>query len=328
MIRSSVRSASACASLFAGMVLSLTAVSALAQTEVPAAPESPKPAAAPAFPKPNPENFTATAPSKETIDGFLHASWGYDENRIWQVQAILKTQVEGVSKVIVLVGEKSGKDQSQALEFFALPDGKHIIAGDQIVNFGAKPFEEFRALVQKEAVGPYRGAASKDLELVEFADYQCPHCKEAQANMDKLAADYPQARFVFGFDPIPTIHPQAMLAATYGYCVAKQAGSSAFFPFSAAVFEGQDGLATADGAQLTLNSALAKAGADAAKVAACAATPEAKSAVEASRKLAGELGINQVPMLVINGRTVPATAPYETLKKIIDFQIKLDGLAK
>ncbi len=328
MIRSSVRTASACASLFAGMVLSLTAAVAVAQTEVPAAPESPKPAAAPAFPKPDPANFTATAPTKETVDGFLHASWGYDENRIWQVQAILKTPVEGISKVIVLVGEKGGKDQPQVLQFFATPDGKHIIAGDQIVAFGTRPYDEFRAKLQKEAVGPYRGAAAKDLEIVEFADFQCPHCKEAQANMEKLVADYPQARFVFESDPIPSIHPQALLASTYGYCVAKLAGSSAFFQFASAAFEGQDGLATADGAQLTLNSAIAKAGADAAKVAACAATPEAKAAIETSRKLAGELGINQVPMLVVNGRSIPANAPYETLKKVIDFQIKLDGLAK
>ena len=324
MIRSSVCSASACASLFAGMVLSLSTVSAAAQTQVPAAP-APTLAAAPVFPKPDPANFTATVPTKETVNEFLHASWGYDEDRIWQVQAVLKTEVEGVTKVIVLVGDKSGKEKPQALEFFAMPDGKHIIAGDQIVAFGAHPYDDIRAKVQKDAVGPYRGGATRELELVEFADFQCPHCKDAQANMDKLAADYPQAHIVFEADPIPSIHPQAVLAASYGYCVAKQAGSTAFFQFASAVFDGQDGLATADGAQLTLNSAIAKAGADAAKVSACAATPEAKNAVEASRKLAGELGINQVPTLIVNGRSVPANAPYETLKKIVDFQIKLDA---
>ena len=31
-----------------------------------------------------------------------------------------------------------------------------------------------------------RGGASKDLELVEFADFQCPHCKEAQPTIDKI----------------------------------------------------------------------------------------------------------------------------------------------
>ena len=244
------------------------------------------------------------------------------------MQAILKTPVEGVSKVIVFVGDKSGKDKPSALEFFAMADGKHIITGDQIVAFGEHPFADFRAQMQQQADGPYRGAAAKDLELVEFADFQCPHCKEAQANMDKLATDFPKAHIVFENDPIPSLHPQAVTAANYGVCVAKQGGSTAFFQFAAAVFDGQDGLATADGATLTLNSAITKAGLDTAKIAACAAAPETKAAVDASIKLASDVGISQVPMLVINGREVPANAPYETLKKIVAYQATMDGIAK
>jgi protein-disulfide isomerase len=144
--------------------------------------------------------------------------------------------------------------------------------------------------------------------------------------MDKLAVDFPKARIVYESDPIASIHPQSVIAASYGVCAAKIGGSTAFFQFAAAVFEGQDGLATADGATLTLNSALAKAGLDTAKVAACAATAETKAAVDASTKLAADLGIAQVPTLVINGRQVPANAPYDTLKKIIEYQVKLDGL--
>ena len=104
-------------------------------------------------------------------------------------------------------------------------------------------------------------------------------------------------------------------------------GSTAFFQFAAAVFDGQEGLATPDGATLTLNSAVAKAGLDPAKVAACAATPEIKAAVDASIKLGTDLGIDQVPMLVINGYEVQANAPYEVLKKIVEFQAKTDGVA-
>jgi protein-disulfide isomerase len=117
-------------------------------------------------------------------------------------------------------------------------------------------------------------------------------------------------------------------AATYGVCVIKQGGSNAFFQFASAVFEGQDGLATADGATLTLNSAVTKAGLDPAKIATCAATPAVGASVEASVKLAQELNINQVPTLMINGRQVPANAPYETLKQIVEYQEKLDSIAK
>lgn len=326
MIRPSVR--------FAGTALlaalSLCLVQASAQTQVPAAPAqtlvAPVPSTAPVFPKPDPKNFTAPLPTVETVNAFLTASWGYDAERVWQVQAIFKTPVEGISKVVVFVGDKSGKQKPSALEFFALPDGKHIITGDQIVAFGANPFADYRAKMQQEANGPYRGAASKDLELVEFADFECPHCKEAQANMDKLAADFPKARIVFENYPLAAVHPEAVAAANYGVCVANLGGSSAFFQFASAVFEGQEGLSTPDGTTLTLNSAVTKAGLVPAKVSACSDTPQTKADVAASVKLAQDLGINQVPTLVINGRQVPANAPYDVIKKIVEYQAKLDGV--
>ncbi len=318
-------------------ILSFTVLQASAQTEVPAAPaqtpatpSAPAPASpapvAPVFPKPNPEFFTATTPTIDTINAFLEASWGYEENRVWQVEAVLKTAIDGVSKVIVYIGDKSGKEKPTALQFFAMPDGKHIITGNDVVAFGDKPYADFRTRLQQEATGPARGAVSKDLELVEFADFQCPHCKEAQANMDKLVVDFPKARIVFQNDPIASSHPQATKAAAYGVCVAKMGGSTAFFNFAADVFNGQDGLATPDGATMTLNSALAKASLDPAKVAACADLAETKAQVDASVKLASDLGIGQVPTLVINGREVPANVPYDTLKKIVAYQAKLDGV--
>jgi protein-disulfide isomerase len=317
------------------VALSLPVFSASAQQQAPSAPaaEQPGPApsapapAPPVFPKPDPTNFTASVPTKETVNAFLTASWGFDTRRVWQVQAILKTPVEGVSKVVVFVGDKTGQQKPTALQFFALPDGKHIIAGDDIIAFGEKPFGEDRAVLQQRADGPYRGSASKDLELVEFADFQCPHCKDAQANMDKLAVDFPKARIVFQSYPLPQ-HTAAAGAAAYGVCVTKQGGSIAFFTFAAAVFDGQDGLATADGATLTLNSAVAKAGLDPAKIEACSKTPEVVAQVQASVKLAKDLSINQTPTLMVNGRQVPiGGTSYEVIKQIVQYQEKLDGIA-
>ena len=298
-----------------------------APAPAPQAPAAPQ-AKAPTFPPPDPADFTATTPTKETVNAFMQANLGFDANAMWQVQAIEKTQVAGISKVVVFVGDKTGKQQPYRFAFFTTPDEKHIIVGDRIIPFGDHPFAEYRTLLEQKANGPYRGSASKDLELVEFADFQCPHCKAAQANMDKLVTDFPKARIVFQNDPLPSIHPQSVRAAQYGFCVNKLAGSTAFFQFAAAVFEGQDGLATPDGATLTLNSAATKAGLDPAKVAACAETPETKQAVDASVQLSKDLDINQVPTLVINGRQVPANAPYDTLKQIVEYQARQDGVGQ
>jgi protein-disulfide isomerase len=332
LTRRSTRFASAAALA----VLSFCILKISAQQQVPAAPAPgapalqapPATAEAPKFPTPDPANFTATAPSKDLINSFLQTTWGYDSNRVWQIQAILKTPAEGVSKVVVLIADKAGKQKPAALQFFALSDGKHIVAGDEVLPFGEHPYTDFRANLQQNADGPYRGSASKDLELVEFADFQCPHCKDAQASMDRLVADFPKARIVFQNYPLAQIHPAAVTAATYGSCVTKLGGSTAFFQFASAVFDAQEGLSSPDGATLTLNSAVTKAGLDPAKVAACAATPEIAKQVEASVKLAQSLNINQTPTLMVNGRQVPIGGlPYETLKQIVEYQAKLDGVA-
>ena len=73
---------------------------------------------------------------------------------------------------------------------------------------------------------------------------------------------------------------------------------------------------------------MTKAGLDPAKVAACAAEPETKAHVEASMKLGTDLGVTQVPTLVVNGREMPANMPYDVLKKIIEYQAKQDGIAE
>ena len=326
MIRMSIRFASV--ALLAAFAL--PALQASAQQEVPAAPAepaAPAAAAAPTFPKVDPLNFTAASPTRETVETFLRTSWGYDETRVWEVAAILKTPVDGISKVIIYVADKTGKVKPTGLQFFVLADGKHIIAGDEIIPFGEHPYLDYRTVATERADGPYRGNASKDLEIVEFADFQCPHCKEAQANMDKLTVDFPKARIVYQNYPLPQ-HPAAANAAAYGVCVAKQGGSTAFFSFAAAVFDGQDGLASPDGATLTLNSAVTKAGLDPAKIGDCAKLPATAATVDASVKLAKDLNINQTPTLLVNGRQVPANAPYDTLKQIILYQAKLDGVAQ
>ena len=85
---------------------------------------------------------------------------------------------------------------------------------------------------------------------------------------------------------------------------------------------------TADGATLTLNSAVTKAGLEPAKVSACATTPETDKDVESQVQLAQDVSVNQTPVLMINGRQVPVSSvPYDTLKQIIEYQAKLDGVA-
>ena len=279
------------------------------------------------FPPVNPKFFTATTPTVATVDAFLKALWGYDPDRIWRVEAIQTTQAAGVSKVVVFVTDKKPNAKVASAAFFVLPDGKHAIAdASGVIPFGPTPFAEARKTLQDRADGAYRGSASKDLMLVEFADLQCPHCKDAQATMDRLVQDFPNARVVFQNFPLVDIHPFAFKAAAYGYCIAKQK-NEAFFPYAADVFSKQEALTSATGDQ-TLKDAVTKAGLDPAAIDTCAGTDAAKKDVEASIKLAQEIGVEQTPMLSINGHLIPLNqVPYETLKSVVAFQASQDGVS-
>jgi protein-disulfide isomerase len=308
------------------LAMSFAGVAAAQTSEV----ETPKPQAgtstgvAPTFPAANPKNFTATSPTTDEVNSFLKAIWGYDENRKWEVAAILKTSAPGVAKVVVFVGEV-GQAGAKSTTFFTTPDGKHAIA-DQVIDFGAKPFEADRKVLQDRADGPATGAAGKSLMLVEFADLQCPHCKEAQDTMTRLAQDFPQARIVYQNFPLSEIHPYAFRAAAEGVCVRKAKGDAAFFTYASAVYAKQESL-TPELADKTLGDAVKAAGGDPAAAATCAATDATKQAVTASIDLGKEVGVDQTPVLFINGHLMPINAlPYETLRKIIAYQANLDGV--
>jgi len=278
------------------------------------------------FPPVNAKYFTATSPTVDTVNTFLKALWGYDVNRIWRVEAIQKTPAPDVSKVIVFLSDKTPNAKVQTTAFFVTPDQKHAIAGDAVIPFGATPFAELRKTLEERADGAARGAAGKGLLLVEFADMQCPHCKDAQGTMDQLVKDFPNARVVYQSFPLVDIHPYAFKAAAYGYCVEKQK-NDAFFPFAAAVFEAQSAL-TAETGDATLKNAVTKAGLDPAAVDACSTTQAIKDQVNASIKLAQDAGVSETPMLSVNGHLLPLTqVPYETLKTIISYQAALDGVS-
>ena len=279
------------------------------------------------FPPVNPKYFTAQTPTAGTVDSYLKAVIGYDPNRIWRVAAIQDTPAAGVTKVTALVSERVPNAKVQEAVFFVLPDGKHLLDGGLVLPFGPQPYTETRDLLRQRADGPSQGAAAKDLELVEFGDLQCPHCKEAQPIIKKLEDDFPNAHFVFENLPLIEVHPFAERAALYGVCVTKAAGNPGFWMYADYVYGHQDALTDATGVA-TLKAAARQAGTDPEAMAACSTKPETQATVSASVKLAGELGIDHTPTLVANGRALPLTGiSYEALRQIVAYQATRSGVA-
>jgi protein-disulfide isomerase len=300
---------------------SLKTLLLLAATVCLSAPAFAQAAPADPFPPVNPKYFDAPSPTAAEVETFLKVIWGYDSNRTWRVEAIQKTMAPGVSKVTIFVADKSQGNKVDSVRFYVTPDGKFAIA-DTVFRFGPHPYDDLAELLRKEADGPAEGAAGKSLEFIEFADLQCPHCKEALPVMESLKKDYPQARIVYQNFPLTEIHPFAFKAAAYGNCVAAAKGDAAFFTYAHDVFAHQESLTDTLAVQ-TMNDAATKAGADPRAIATCAGSAAAKAKVQSQIDLAEKIGVDQTPMLAINGHLIPlGGVPYETLKQVIDWDIK------
>jgi len=77
-----------------------------------------------------------------------------------------------------------------------------------------------------------------------------------------------------------------------------------------------------------LRAAAKRAGLDDAAIAACADTEAIKDIVKADIKLAQDSGVDQTPLLLVNGRMLPLTGSitYDQINQLIQYQATLDGV--
>jgi protein-disulfide isomerase len=244
---------------------------------------------------------------------FMQRMFGQDANIKWRVIAINPSSVYNVADVVVGIG-----DPPQISHLYVMPDGEHAIVGD-VVPFGADPFLSTRTKLQVRATGPAKGPATAKLQLVEFSDLQCPHCKAANPVMERLMKDYPQAKIVFQHFPLGG-HDWAAPAASYAQCVYEQ-DSESFWRFIEGVFAAQESI-TKENLNAKLEQIGATAGADTAKANGCASQPETAQKIQQSIDLGRTVGVTGTPALFVNGRKIPSITdiPYENLKQVIDFE--------
>jgi len=259
---------------------------------------------------------SATLPSEEVVNEFMQQMFGYDSSFSWKITSIKPSEAEGLAEVDVTIQSPQG---AQAQKFYVSPDGRHAVIG-QILPFGSHPFDAARKELEKRINGPSRGPATAPATVVEFSDLQCPHCKEAQPTLDKLAAEDKDVRIVFQNFPLP-MHDWAMKAAEYADCTGR-ASSDAFWKFIESVYGAQSDI-TAANADEKMKAFADAAGVNGSEIAACAAKPETTSRIEHSMELGKSLDVNSTPTIFINGRMLSAGGlPYEVLKKLVDFAAK------
>jgi protein-disulfide isomerase len=199
---------------------------------------------------------------------------------------------------------------------FISKDGKTLIQGEMF-DTSADPYASNRAKIHIDG-NPSKGPANASVTLVEFADFQCPHCRELHQVLDSLEKQYPQVRVVYKDFPLVQIHEWAETAAIGARCAYMQS-PGAFWKVHDAVFDNQD-LISAQNVWDKLNEFAGTAGLNVDAFKACMASPEAKQAVDANVAEAMALGVSSTPTVYVNGRPNIGGDPA-ALSQVIDYEL-------
>jgi len=163
-----------------------------------------------------------------------------------------------------------------------------------------RPLDELIA-GEEHAKGP-RDAA---ITIVEFSDFQCPHCAEAFPDLRKLVRSRSDVRLVFRHYPLDSscntslpapLHPNACLAAMAAECAGNQ---DRFWEYHDVLFENHEHLE-----RESLFRYARELGLDLATFRTCLDDPATRARVGQDVDVGNRVGVNSTPTIFINGRTV------------------------
>ncbi len=147
------------------------------------------------------------------------------------------------------------------------------------------------------------------MKIVEFADYQCSHCKEASQTLHRLLTQY-KDQIQLTYMDFPINRSGISRKVAEGAVCADQ--QDKFWEYNNLAFENQS--------QLTNDSPLAMAKElqlDTTKFDTCVTSPNTAKKVKASELQAINLGIRGTPAIFVNGRKLEGHEIDQALTKAV-----------
>jgi protein-disulfide isomerase len=141
---------------------------------------------------------------------------------------------------------------------------------------------------------PVRGAPMAPVTIVEFSDFQCPHCAAAHPELARLVREFEgQVKLIFKHFPLEA-HSRATAAARAAEAARHQ---GKFWEMHDVLFEHQHQLEDSE-----LERYASMLGLDLERFRTDVASDETRERVDADREQGKRLGIEGTPTIYINGR--------------------------
>lgn len=266
-----------------------------------------------------PPTSAAAPPSaaiQQKVEAYLRNMYAWGPTFKLKFQPLKETPLPNLYQVTV---EVSAEGQGDTATFYVTKDGHYLIRAE-LEDMNSDPAAKIRKEIDLKDY-PSKGPADAKIVLVEYADYECPSCRQLDTILRGLLPTLPQVRLVYKDFPLAQIHAWAMTAAAAGQC-AYQQDPKAFWKFHDLVFDNQT-LITPEDAWQKMQDYATQSGLDASTLKACIADPKTQENLKKSISEGEALHITNTPTIFVNGRRlIGPDAP--TLQQFIQYDLTHD----
>ena len=270
----------------------------------------------PASPPPSAQPPAATAPKsgslEDKVQQYLRNMYAWGPQFEMKVGPIKPSPIPDLLEVPVTVGAQG---QSDTAIVYVSKDGKFIFRGE-LTDMSVDPLAETRSKLHP-GNSPSIGSATAKVTLIEFADFECPSCRQLDRILRDLLPQHPEIRLVYKDFPLTTLHPWAMTASIAGQCAAQQDPAS-FWKIHDTIFDAQD-VITPSNVWEKMSDFANQLGLNVETFRACMANPNTTHEIEKTTAEGHELNVTGTPTIFVNGRKIVG-ADQPLLKQFIDFE--------
>lgn len=145
-------------------------------------------------------------------------------------------------------------------------------------------------------------------ELVQFLDYLCPHCKEAEPGVQELAKKYGKKLRIVAVDFPLHDSPFSIQIAKGSYCAMKKGKYKVFRDHAMGYFDGMKAFEVEFPKKIQIDEKYWKE---------CLSSQEAKDHMKRAKELSTKLNIDATPTFFLDGRRIPADSLQREVEKVL-----------
>lgn len=163
------------------------------------------------------------------------------------------------------------------------------------------------------------GNPNAKVTIVEFGDFKCPACRQAEASAKKIREKFGnQIRFAFREFPLINVHAESEKAAEAAECAGQQ---GKFWQGVDMFYEHQDDLSLP-----AINRYAGEMGLDSAKFVGCLQKGDMVTRVNQDLRDGQAMGVHATPTFFIDGRVIVGPIAYPQFEELVENELKLNGV--